>query len=505
MGQKLSQGSSSVGEGGGVGKNSEKMTGVKTSKNSSSNSDSCASVPFSSLLPSSSVVIISRLYEDLPVGNRVSGVFAPGSSLGALKSELPLEDFVSLAEELFSLRGPEKCILRWIEFFGSPSEALDGALVLNGFEPLREPASTVKGTAGSSISRKKGQEKHIVVDLEQLEQLGQLGQLGEHLELGEHLGHLSKTREIDRQVDEMMSQFPLVHLLVTAGIKRRLGVEQAEFHLPVVPETSYFFDCSQPKNIRNLRNLPLFPLADSAFSCSRWTCLYSSVSDGLSFNRLLHSLASYSGPAVFFFQDEGTMTTFGAYVNTTLKDSPNFSGGGDSFLFSIGRSGPAKIFRPRNAQRNFFYLNSSARSKGFDGLPHGIGFGGGLEGGCRLWVGEDFEECWARGDGDLTYESGSLVGTKERDGSDGSDGLDSMCLSMSSNPFTLFNLEVFAVGGDREQERGLEERRMGREMANERIRKARKVDKAQFYEDLSSGLFESKAFQHKDQVDRSRT
>jgi len=78
-------------------------------------------------------------------------------------------------------------------------------------------------------------------------------------------------------------------------------------------------------------------------------------------------------------------------------------------------------------------------------------------------------------------------------------------LSMSSNPFTLFNLEVFAVGGDREQERGLEERRMGREMANERIRKARKVDKAQFYEDLSSGLFESKAFQHKDQVDRSRT
>jgi hypothetical protein len=59
---------------------------------------------------------------------------------------------------------------------------------------------------------------------------------------------------------------------------------------------------------------------------------------------------------------------------------------------------------------------------------------------------------------------------------------------------------VWGVGGDDVVAEALESRSRQRELTAANIQKARKVDKAAFLDDFRSGLIESKAFQHRDQM-----
>lgn len=119
---------------------------------------------------------------------------------------------------------------------------------------------------------------------------------------------------------------------------------------------------------------------------------------------------------------------------------------------------------------NYQWLNAKAY-----GLPHGLGLGGTLEG-FRLFIPESLEGCIAR-NACTTFESGLLV---------------------PGENFELDALEVWSVGGVERIDRGMHAQKQHRDVARENIDKARKVDKAAFFNNAFDQEFLlSNTFAHK--------
>ena len=212
--------------------------------------------------------------------------------------------------------------------------------------------------------------------------------------------------------------------------------------------------------------------------------LYTSASDGLSFNRLQNALLGYGGPTLVVIQSGESV--FGAFTASPWKESKDFYGNHDCFLFRL-LPGPIAVYRPTGQSSNFMYCNSFARSRGYDQQAHGIGFGGTVEQ-PRLFLAESFDDCRAARD-DLTFEKGSLLNS-------------SIGANIGNNAtnFEIDNLEVWAVGGTEVVQESLQARSRSRDIRSAAIQKARKVDKAAFLDDFKSGMIESKAFAHRQQI-----
>ena len=170
---------------------------------------------------------------------------------------------------------------------------------------------------------------------------------------------------------------------------------------------------------------------------------------------------------------------FGAFTGTSWKESKDFYGNSDCFLFQLLPK--VAIYRPSGNGSNFMYCNSYARSRGYDNQAHGIGFGGDVSE-PRLFLAEAWDNCSASSR-DMTFENGALLGT-----------------SVGASKFELEALEVWAVGGEEVVEAGLGSQVKARALKDAAIKKARKVDKAAFLDDFRSGVIESKAFAHRQQV-----
>jgi hypothetical protein len=211
-------------------------------------------------------------------------------------------------------------------------------------------------------------------------------------------------------------------------------------------------------------------------------CLYTSTQDGLSFNRLQNALLGYSGPTLLLARTTGKQgSILGAFTASPWKESKDFYGNTDCFLFQVAPR--TSIFRPSGSDRNFMYCNSYARSKGYDQQAHGIGFGGSTTE-PRLFFPESFEQCIA-GSRDMTFAHGQLLPDGQRF-------------------FELDSLEVWGVGGSEVVAAALGAQHQARAIKAENLRKARTVDRAQFLDDFQSGVIESKAFAHRNQVDHGR-
>lgn len=206
--------------------------------------------------------------------------------------------------------------------------------------------------------------------------------------------------------------------------------------------------------------------------------MYTSASDGLSFNRLQNALLGYGGPTLIIIQSTSG-STFGAFTASPWKESKDFYGNHDCFLLQLFPR--TAVYRPSGSSNHFMYCNSFARSRGYDKQAHGIGFGGTVDQ-PRLFLAESFDNCFAGSD-DLTFEKGPLLGT-----------------TSTTSTFEIETLEVWGVGGSEMVEESLKARKQQREYRHATIQKARKVDKAAFLDDLRSGLIESKAFAHRDQI-----
>jgi hypothetical protein len=212
--------------------------------------------------------------------------------------------------------------------------------------------------------------------------------------------------------------------------------------------------------------------------------LYTSASDGLSFNRLQNALLGYGGPTLLIIQSG--KSTFGAFTASPWKESKDFYGNHDCFLYRLLPDTMA-VYRPSGQSNNFMYCNSFARSRGYDQQAHGIGFGGTVSQ-PRLFLSESFDNCQAGCD-DLTFEKGSLLGA-----SIGVFG------GTNATTFEIDNVEVWAVGGTELVQESLQARSRSRDIRQAAIQKARKVDKAAFLDDFRNGVIESKAFAHREQI-----
>jgi len=195
----------------------------------------------------------------------------------------------------------------------------------------------------------------------------------------------------------------------------------------------------------------------------------------------MNSLLGYSGPTLVIIQATNG-GIFGAFTASSWKESKDFYGNSDCFLFQLLPS--TAVYRPRGNGTNYMYCNSEARSRGYDQLAHGIGFGGSSDQ-PRLFISESFEGNLASSQ-DLTFEPGPLLPRKEE--------------GSLQKTFEIDNLEVWGVGGDDVVAEALESRVKARAVKDANIAKARKVDKAAFLDDFRSGVIESKAFKHREQI-----
>lgn len=236
-----------------------------------------------------------------------------------------------------------------------------------------------------------------------------------------------------------------------------------------------------------------------------WYRLFSSDADGMSFNRLLKSILGYSGPTLLIIKSTSG-STFGAFTSSKWIESSSFYGTTACFLYQL--EPVIHVYRPRMTvvdnsyginNANYMYCNPEARSKGYDGLAHGIGFGGDTQK-PRLFISETLDDCIAQSD-DLTFERGDLFTPVSPDhASNTATANNTKNTKRHRNVFEIEQMEVWGVGGDTAVQDALQKREDHRQIMDANIQKARKVDKAQFLDDFKSGLIESKAFQHREQI-----
>lgn len=210
--------------------------------------------------------------------------------------------------------------------------------------------------------------------------------------------------------------------------------------------------------------------------------IYTSMEDGLSYNRLCFHLLGYSGPTLIVIQDveggrsaQGTsisdsffsfVAIFGAFCDTEWKESNRFYGGNGCFLFRFRPD--FHIYRAATLHQsgNHMYLNT----KGFS-LPRGLGVGGDLTE-FRMFLSEDFDEKCYTTTRCLSYEPGPLSSRKR---------------------FSIALLEVWGCGG----EESMLKQKAHRQDTADMIAHARKVDKAQFVgNDFDKEMFLGRTFGH---------
>jgi len=215
-----------------------------------------------------------------------------------------------------------------------------------------------------------------------------------------------------------------------------------------------------PSDVASLRDTALLSLYSEPLQ-GEWTRLYTTQSDGTSFNRVCHHVLGYAGATVVLVRDRGG-AAFGMAATERWKESNSFYGSSGCFLFRLRPS--FAILRPKlGGDDHFMYLNM----KGYR-LPHGLGMGGSTDG-FRLFIPEAMEACAAR-QSDSTFEAGALA---------------------SSGSFEIETLEVWGCGGDE----ALRAQAKHRSNRADLVRKARTVDKAQFANsDFDREMFLSKTF-----------
>lgn len=184
---------------------------------------------------------------------------------------------------------------------------------------------------------------------------------------------------------------------------------------------------------------------------------------------------------------------FGAYTTSRWKESPDFYGSdGNSFLFQMEPH--FQIMHPissngtygRRSKRNFNYCK--IRGPFSPGQARGIGLGGTIKK-PRLFLSECLDKCHALNH-DMTFAPGKLLSDKKNEFGD----------LMARSDFEIDYLEVWGVGGEEVVQKALGAQNQHRAVMDASLHKARKVDKSQFLDDFNSGLIESKAFAHREQI-----
>lgn len=165
-------------------------------------------------------------------------------------------------------------------------------------------------------------------------------------------------------------------------------------------------------------------------------------------------------------------------------DDREFYGSDQSFLFVLAPT--VKVYKAGGPGNNFMYLHTGDRhgvlNPYHNMVPHGLAFGGTLEE-PRLFIPESLEHCTA-GYIDATYEEGNLLPSE------------------ALERFEIAVVEIWAIGGEKSIEKGLQARMKYRDMQDTTIDRARHVgDKSWLADDMKEGIYgDSKLFSHREET-----
>lgn len=199
----------------------------------------------------------------------------------------------------------------------------------------------------------------------------------------------------------------------------------------------------------------------------QWKQLYTMTKDGISFNRIVHHVLGYNGPTVILIRTAED-NVLGFYCHDRWRECNRFYGSSNNFMFTL--TPHLRIYHAKNpSNMNFQFLATG----GFN-IPHGMGLGGTLEG-FRLFIPDTLENCVARSICP-TYEPGKLIFTDRMNIIEQSHGMQN-----AATIFEIAHMEVWGSGGALRVEHGLLAQKETRTAMYANIEKARKVDKAQFF------------------------
>jgi len=247
-----------------------------------------------------------------------------------------------------------------------------------------------------------------------------------------------------------------------------------------------------PQSLTLCSPIELFPL--SLFSESlqgTWTRLYTTMEDGRSFNRIVHGISGYNGPTVTLIEATDGRELFGFFASEPWRESNRSYGTGESFVYQLRPRWCLCRARPSssgsNSSSDYQWMNLS----GFD-MPHGYGVG--KRGQFRVFVPDSLEgdECVAKAS-DMIFEPGALLATTHP----GTVSTGEPRRLRSGGTYQLRDLAVFGCGGDSVIEKGLKGQSDARMIREDALQKARKVDKAKFFENtFDREMFLSNTFSH---------
>jgi hypothetical protein len=277
----------------------------------------------------------------------------------------------------------------------------------------------------------------------------------------------------------------------------------------------------------------LLPLALYCSECQgRQERLYTTASDGFCFNRLAHAIIGFSGPTLLLVRarpsseninnsnsnsnDKDSSSSsgvshhppvvLGCFAAGTWKESNKFYGSHDNFLFQL--SPKLRLLRSRPSGGCLQWLNL-----GGYGLPHGLGMGGSTEE-LRFFIPDELENCHA-GMNCPSFEAGALLPTAEPTFQDPCAAAVTAAAALAQEKaaipwaptafsgarFDVDSLEVWACGGEDAVTAGLCARAAARRTQGENVARARKVDKAAFFNNaFDREMFLGKTTAHQKQA-----
>ena len=244
----------------------------------------------------------------------------------------------------------------------------------------------------------------------------------------------------------------------------------------------------------------------------QWHRLYTSNSDGFSFNRLTRSFNGYNGPLVFLIKTavkEGEADVIAIFGNAKFRESNRFYGDSNVFLSKV-KPFPRVFEATITSNKNYIWLNDN----GF-GLPHGLGFGGEEKGGAnsfRIFIPTSLEKCRASSSCNC-FEDGCILMNDEK--YEQTFGIHTIEVWAGENPFFIFlntrvhikaNSKLFIpVGGASAIEAGLQSLAYEREARDERVRQAGKVDRAEFFKSsFDAEMFLGETTKHRSEAQEDR-
>jgi len=238
--------------------------------------------------------------------------------------------------------------------------------------------------------------------------------------------------------------------------------------------------------------------------------LYSSNLDGNSFSAISQSVVGWAGPTLILVrprlpkaatttetkQREEAGVIFGGVATERWHEDRKYFGSSSSFLFTL--SPELRLLPVRGSDTNYQWLNTRAHNP----RTHGLAMGGSSDfRNPRLFLPSSLDECFV-GNNCSTFQPGALAPSWALRSSGNGGGGGGRAVSDTADSVNIDCIEIWAIGGDKAISDAQTARGVTRELNEDTLQKARKVDRAAFFgSKFDREMFLGKTFAHQSESD----